>query len=60
MTKTASVDVENFDRFMRAMARTLGVSRKRLDKIMFQGRYSSEQRRNTPPSNDAVRVRKTK
>jgi hypothetical protein len=38
MTKTSRVDLENFDRFMRAMARMIGVSRKKLDRIMFQGR----------------------
>jgi hypothetical protein len=38
MTKTAAIDLENFDRFMQAMARMIGVSRKRLDRIMFQGR----------------------
>jgi hypothetical protein len=38
MAKTTAVDLENFDRFMRAMARMIGVSRKRLDRIMFQGR----------------------
>ena len=38
MAKTAQVDLANFDRFMQAMARMIGVPRKRLDRIMFQGR----------------------
>lgn len=60
MTKMASVDLENFDRFMRAMARTLGISKKRLDRIMFQGRYSPEERRRYSRSSDSARSSKTR
>lgn len=44
----AKTDLENFDRFMQAMARMIGVSRKRLDRIMFQGREVPSVRRNRP------------
>ena len=37
MTKAQEIELENLDRFMRAMAHVLGISRRRLDKIFFQG-----------------------
>jgi hypothetical protein len=37
MTKTSAIQTENLDRFLQTMSRVLGVSRRRIDKIMFQG-----------------------
>jgi hypothetical protein len=48
MSKTARIELENLDRFMGAMARVLGIPRKRLDKFMFQGQTTpSFQKRST-------------
>jgi len=52
MTKTSPIGLENFDRFMEAMARLLGISRKKLDRIMFQGKRTphSQQHESVPRS----------
>ncbi len=48
MKKTASAEFAEFDRFMEIMARMTGVSRKKLDRIMFQGREVPRIKRNRP------------
>jgi hypothetical protein len=37
MAKTSANKTDNFDRFVQVMSRVLGISRKRLDKILLQG-----------------------
>ncbi len=37
MTKTSRIESVNLDRFMETMARVLGIPRKKLDKLMFEG-----------------------
>jgi len=48
MMKTSRTESVNLDRFMEAMARVLGITRKKLDKLMFQGQaHPSVQSRST-------------
>ena len=49
MTKASSTELENFDRFVRAMAEVMGISRRRLDKILFQGQTPPSLRRRPTP-----------
>ena len=37
MAKTSPIESTNLGHFMQAMSRVLGISRRRLEKIMFQG-----------------------
>lgn len=48
MKNPAPAKFEEFDRFMEIMARMTGVSRKKLDRIMFQGREVPRIERNRP------------
>jgi hypothetical protein len=57
MTKRSVRDLENFDRFMRAMARMIGVPRKRLDRMMFQGRDVPHIQRSQPSQRNRVSSR---
>jgi len=45
MAKASENKTENFDRFVQAMSRVLGISRKKLDKIMVQGAEPKRSRR---------------
>lgn len=55
MPRTSDKKADSFDRFMRAMAKALGVPRKRLDRIVFQNsaarnsRQREAARHNRPP-----------
>jgi hypothetical protein len=40
MVKTSPTEVDNRDHFMQAMARVLGITRRKINKIMFQGQQS--------------------
>lgn len=48
MKKTASAEFAGVERFMEIMARMTGVSRKKLDRIMFQGRELPRVKRDRP------------
>jgi hypothetical protein len=48
MKNTTSAKFEEFDRFMEIVARMTGVSRKKLDRIMFQGREVPRVKRSRP------------
>lgn len=56
MSKSSSIESENVDRFIRVMARVLGVSRHKFGKIMFHGlerprlKRRSLAMRDSPPS----------
>lgn len=43
MGRTRSSQSANLDRFMRSIARVLGVPRKKLDRLMFPGFFQSEE-----------------
>jgi hypothetical protein len=62
MMKTSRTESVNLDRFMETMARVLGIPRKKLDKLMFQGqahptfrRHSTAQRSRSRSSSLAVK-----
>jgi hypothetical protein len=42
--KSSSIEVENFERFMKTMVRVLGISRKKLDSLMFPRLPTRDQR----------------
>jgi hypothetical protein len=49
-TEASRIEVEGFDRFLKVMARVLGIRRSRLRKIFFQGQEARQlHRRSTLP-----------
>ena len=62
MIKTSRIQLDNFDHFMAAMARVLGIPRKKLEKFMFleqvqhpRPRSTGQQRSANRPSSLAVK-----
>lgn len=63
MTKTSAMRSQNLDHFLESMSRVLGIPRKRLDKILFQGQerparrqaHATGRRNGTSPSRLAIR-----
>lgn len=48
MTKTSRIESRNLNRFMEAMARVLGIPRKRVEKFMFQGQTIPNSKNRAP------------